>query len=271
MTFDLTDRDYAHFYFEDIDLEAQLLAIRAALARQVRADATLAADITALAARAQAARDDAGDHLVGLWTDELHGSVYQDAAHSAAAVGMLAPLVESLFLTIFRGIERMGIDRLGEPGRGERAARAGTEFWNGKLYYGKAGPREDLPLGIRQLAEASGLAEHLPPDYAQVVQALFLYRNRMLHSGFEWPIGDRAKFAKSIVEQKFPEDWFERALTNGEPWIFYMSAALIARVLALVNEVLVAAGRHLRAIDAAAAPASDLDPDLWSGSAPTDA
>ena len=32
MPFELTDRDYAHFHFEDVDLEAQLLAIRAALA-----------------------------------------------------------------------------------------------------------------------------------------------------------------------------------------------------------------------------------------------
>lgn len=250
MPFEISDRDYAHFYFEDVDLDAQLLAIRAAIARQARADEVLAAEITALAARAQAARDDAGDHLVGRWTDECHGSVYQDAAHSAAAVGTLAPLVESLFLTIFRGIERMGIDRLGEPGRGERAARAAADFWNGKLYFGKDGPREDLPLGLRQLAEASGLADHLPADYAQVVQALFLYRNRMLHSGFEWPVADRAKFARAIAEQKFPDTWFEHASSNDEPWIFYMSEALIARVLALVDQVLDAAGRHLRAIEA---------------------
>lgn len=263
MSFELSDRDYAHFYFEEIDLEAQLLAIRAALARQAKADATLSDEIIALAARAQAARDEAGDHLVGRWTDEVHGSVYQDAAHSAAAVGMLAPLIESLFLTIFRGIEKMGIDRLGEPGRGERAARAGTEFWNGKLYYGKTGPREDLPLGIRQLAEASGLADYLPADFAQVVNALFLYRNRMLHSGFEWPVADRAKFARAIVEQRFPEGWFERALTNGEPWIFYMSEELILRVLTLVDDVLTAAGRQLRAIDAAAG-------DGPSSSQPTD-
>lgn len=271
MQFELTDRDYAHFYFQDVDLDAQLLAIRAALGRQARADAALADDITALAARAEAARDAAGDRLVGMWTDELHGSVYQDAAHSAAAVGMLAPLVESVFLTIFRGIERMGVDKLGEPGRGERAGRAGTEFWNGKLYFAKAGPREDLPLGIVQLAKASGLADHLPDDYPKVVQALFLYRNRMLHSGFEWPVGDRAKFARGIAEQTFPDDWFAGATTNGEPWIFYMSEMLIARVLALVDEVLVAAGRHLRAIDAAAdAPDLAPNPDMPSGAAPAD-
>ena len=28
----LTNRDYAHFYFEDFDLDAQLIAIRGALA-----------------------------------------------------------------------------------------------------------------------------------------------------------------------------------------------------------------------------------------------
>ena len=30
--FQLTNRDYAHFYFEDFDLDAQLIAIRGSLA-----------------------------------------------------------------------------------------------------------------------------------------------------------------------------------------------------------------------------------------------
>ena len=35
--------------------------------------------------------------------DHLHQSVFQDAAHSMAAVGMLAPFVESLFKQAFPG------------------------------------------------------------------------------------------------------------------------------------------------------------------------
>src|SRR3546814_9892449 len=89
--FELTDRDWAHFYFEEYDLEAQLIAIRAFLASSREAETGQTAEIKALAERAEKARS---EHVVGMWTAALHGSVYHDAARSAAAVGMLAPFVE---------------------------------------------------------------------------------------------------------------------------------------------------------------------------------
>lgn len=51
--FDLTDRDWAHFYFDDYDLEAQLIAIRAFLAALREAEAGQKAEIEALAKRAE--------------------------------------------------------------------------------------------------------------------------------------------------------------------------------------------------------------------------
>lgn len=94
-----------------------------------------------------------------------------------------------------------------------------------------------------------------------MVQALFLCRNRMLHSGFEWPEADRTKFTNAIAQQKLPDGWFEHTEKGEEPWIFYMSEGLIARVLELVDLVLGAAGRHLRLIEATAPdPVSPADP-----------
>lgn len=42
-------------------------------------------------------RGDTASGAVDQWVSVLHDSVYQRAAHSMAAVGMLAPLVESMF------------------------------------------------------------------------------------------------------------------------------------------------------------------------------
>lgn len=44
------------------------------------------------------------DRAVDEWVDLLHASTYQSAANSMAAVGMLAPLIESLFYQAFQGI-----------------------------------------------------------------------------------------------------------------------------------------------------------------------
>lgn len=68
---------------------------------------------------------------------------------------------------------------------------------------------------------------------------------RFSHEG-----ANRSRSAHAIVEQKFSGDWFERALINDEAWIFFISEALVARVLALVDDILTAAGHHFRAIEA---------------------
>lgn len=239
--FELTDRDWAHFYFEDYDLEAQLIAIRAFLAGSKEAEAGQAAEIRALADRAEKARS---EHVVGMWTDALHASVYHDAARSAAAVGMLAPFIENLFTGIFRGIGKMGADALGHVPDSSRSSRALALFWDPHHYLGDGEVKSDLIRGIVQLADASGLRPHLPQDLEQVLQALLGYRNQVLHNGLEWPLEHREKFANQVT--KWPKAWFEKAESSHKPWVWYMSDAFIQRVLSFVDEVLDAAGQHIR-------------------------
>lgn len=52
---EMTNRDWAHYYFEDYDLEAQLIAIRAFLAASREAEAGQTTEIEAPAERAKRA------------------------------------------------------------------------------------------------------------------------------------------------------------------------------------------------------------------------
>lgn len=237
----LTDREYAHYYFDDYDLDAQLIAIRAFLSASRAAEKSQTDEIDALARRA---KEIGSDHLIGMWTDEIHTSVYHDAARSAAAVGMLAPFVENLFTGIFRGIATLGEDVLGHDQKSARSERAKAQFWSPQNYYEKGEVRTDLAAGIMQLAEASALKPHLPVDLKDVLTALFDYRNRMLHNGFEWPQAQREAFGNRVIN--WPKNWFVSAISNRKPWVWYMSEAFIRRILALIDQVLDAAGQHIR-------------------------
>jgi hypothetical protein len=238
---DLSNRDWAHYYFEEYDLEAQLIAIRAFLRSSREAEAAQRAEIEALTARAKVA---SSEQLVGMWTDALHASVYQKAARSAAAVGMLAPFVENLFTGIFRGISKMGDDILGNDQSVSRAVRAKALFWNPQAYFDKSEVKTDIVVGIRQLADATGLTPHLPRDAETVLSALFTYRNQIMHNGFEWPPERRLSFASQA--RQWPTGWFESSSSDGKPWVWYMSEVFIARILAFIDEVLDAAGQHIR-------------------------
>lgn len=79
-----------------------------------------------------------------------------------------------------------------------------------------------------------------------MLKALFGYRNKMFHHGFEWPIDARAKFANFIQTQKIPEHWFRAATSDGEPWIYYMTEACISECLSAVGEIIEAFGSFAR-------------------------
>ena len=107
--FQLCHKDRALFFIEsDRDFEAQLYAIKGALERNKEAEAKAAENIQHM--REQIDLLDPADernaqHLTDHLTDMFHETVYFDAAHSRAAVGKLAPFMESLLL---RCLKRSG-------------------------------------------------------------------------------------------------------------------------------------------------------------------
>jgi hypothetical protein len=223
----------------DVDIDAQFLAIRSLLWRNRAADAELDREIESLNDWAhRTGRQQAVDEGV----DSMHASVFQEAAHSLGAVGMLAPLIESILYQTFRRIEgkygahlAIGVSRPARKGDEEKP-------WDCHWYCNRNRKwKKDLLQGTFQLVEAIGLRPSLPPSTDRTLAALFAYRNKNFHNGLEWPIEERRRFARSI-EQEHWEAWFRSSRTGDEPWIFYMTPAFIDHCLAFAQELLDALG-----------------------------
>jgi hypothetical protein len=226
-------RDYAGVLLRR-DYDAEFVAIRVLLFRHRKADKGLRDEIE----RVEARSGFHSERRISKWFDLLQSSTYQEAAHSMAALGMLAPLLESMFYDTFRQArEEFFVDsRSIEHPRWEWAA---TGQWDCHLVYDKTGkPKKDIVKGILQLSEAIGLTPHLPKDLKPMLEALFEYRNKMFHFGFAWPSVECDKFAKRIVNPDWPSKWFTTASTNGVPWIFYLTEVFVDHCLERVDQII---------------------------------
>lgn len=251
----MDDRDHGMMLLEHIDLDAQLLAVRSLLTRNRQADDEVTRQIRALDEQARQAGGDRAEHLVDAWVDEAHWSVFHSAASSMAAAGMLAPLAESMVVGIFAGLaEHYGDDLAGQQHL-VRKPYGTKAFWDPhRLFVEGRAPTTSFTDGLAQLAAAIGLEPYLPQGYAAGLKALFTYRNKMFHNGFEWPPAERTAFAARIKEEGWPAVWFERATSGGEPWVFYMSDTLIDHCMDLIDGFLEGSGRFVRDIHARRPP-----------------
>lgn len=246
--FEITNRDQALFLIEERDFEAQLIAIKKVLRRNQKADEAVAEEIRELDAEIRnSARpyDEYRMRMEDEWVDAMHDSVFQDAAHSMAAVGMLAPLVESVFVSIFDGLRRRQLEHGDLDSEDIRRTMLEAEFWDPHFVFEKGRRRTDLVQGVSQLAESAGISNHLPDDCSMVLAALFAYRNKMFHHGLEWPPHERTKFSDRIKSDGWPENWFSKSERRDEPWIIYMSPTLVDRCISLIDDVLEGVGQFL--------------------------
>jgi hypothetical protein len=247
---EMSDRDMACLVLPDLDYEAQLVAISDVLRHHGEVDTLTTEQIAEVEDFARKSSGLRNEQAVDEWLDLLHRSTYQDAAHSMAALGLLAPLIESLFCQAFQGIRALyyGADVI--PAGSVRSGMAkADEFWDCHLCFnstsrGKKEQRE-LVSGIMQLAEAIGLTPHLPTDLLPILKAIFQYRNKMFHFGFEWPSKECAKFARQITGASW-DAWFSSATRDGVPFIFYMTNQLINRSFELVHQLLECLGAYCR-------------------------
>ena len=244
----ITDREYALFIvLAGIDYEAQLSAVHAILQRQKETEQSLRDKIEEIEAFAKRASGLLNQQAVDELVEHLHASVYQDAAHSMAAVGMLAPLFESILSQSFSGIRRILEANMLPFSFHPRWQWGSTEQqWDCHFVFTQNGrqKRRDLVKGVLQLAEAVGLSAHLPGDLTPTAQALFEYRNKMFHLGFEWPPVERERFQRRIAN--WPSDWFATADSDHKPWIFYLTDTFIRHCLTTVNSVLGGVGAFAR-------------------------
>jgi hypothetical protein len=252
--FRLSSRDHALHLVGDYDLEAQLIAIKGVLRQNREAEEDVAEAIKSLDTQI---RNYAGDndeyhiHMENHWVDTLHETVFQDAAHSMSAVGMLAPFLESLLVSIFDGMRIRWEEEGVTVPDGVRGPSSASKFWRPN-YIRTDGEkwRTGIVDGTHQLSDALDLSSYLPEDFRDVQEALAAYRNAMFHNGFEWPMAEREKFGKLIEDKCWPSDWFKKSTTGGKPWIYYMSEEFIQHCLKLIDQVLEGVGEYLEKRDA---------------------
>ena len=153
--------------------------------------------------------------------DDIYQSFFQEAAHSMAAAGMLAPFIEAIFTAIFPCLP-------------------------------KEKKKQGIAKAITCLSKSKKLAHFFHEDYAKTLDALFLYRNKMFHNGFIWPENERNKFQDAIKERGWPQNWFVETSykdsrdTTEKPWIFCMSTEFIEHCLRTIKHVLDGYGKSLR-------------------------
>lgn len=162
-----------------------------------------------------------------------------------AAVGMLAPIIESILCQSFRGIRRSFETNSIPFSSHPRWKLTTNEKWDCHYVFSQSGGKKrNLVKGILQLANATGLTAHLPNDFGPTLQALFEYRNKMFHFGFEWPTFEREQFHKRIAD--WPSDWFSLATSDHKPWIFYVTDTFINHSFNIIDSVLAGVGAFAR-------------------------
>ena len=216
---EITDRDIGEGVLEP-DFRSQLIAIRIVLERNREAEGKLTAEIKKLEADIRERGGNAW--MVDHWVDKLHSSTFLDATHSMAAVGLIAPLMESLFGRIVRHF-------------------TDEQTWESSRR------KHGVVNAFLQIAEDIDLRRLLPDDLDTTVRALFEYRNKMFHGGLEWPEKDRARFANRIHSEGW-EDCFSLAHSGNEPWFFYMTRGFVERCLETFYEVIDGVGVHTRIV-----------------------
>jgi hypothetical protein len=244
---EISDRDRAGSIVERIDHEQQLIAISGLLRRNKAADEQLEAERKEIIEFIKRSTGPAQERAIDESGENFYVMVYQSAAHSMAALGMLAPMYESMFYQAFQGIRTtyFGVDVV-PPGHHRSALPAG-DFWNCHKYCDKKTGQvsENVVAGIVQLAKAIDLKKYLPVDLPKTIEALFDYRNFMFHNGFEWPEGRCEAFAAHIEGGGW-KAWFECSERSDKPRIFYMTDEFIRHCVEMVHKLLGALGAYCR-------------------------
>jgi len=110
---EFSDRTAAALVLRDLDYDSQLAAIHSALREHRKADKVLRDELAEIEEQAKRTSGIRNEYAVDAWVDRVHSSVYEGAARSMAAVGMLAPMMESVFYQAFQGIRKQTHENLG--------------------------------------------------------------------------------------------------------------------------------------------------------------
>lgn len=242
---DISPQDFAYKVLPELDYVAQLNSIRYLLKAHNRVEEDSHREIKEADDFAKKTTGITNQHATDEWIDRMHDFVYHSAAISMSAVGMLAPFIESIFHQSFHGIHKEFFSDKEKPIDHIRWEKSNAEKWDCHFFWDKNGRKKDLLKGIIQMADSTGLTPFLPNDIERVLKALFAYRNKMFHCGFEWPIEERKKFWDRIQNESWPKNWFSRSTSNEETWIIYLTSDFIEHCIDTIENVIEALGHFV--------------------------
>mgnify|MGYP003669878721 CR=1 FL=1 len=269
---EIEPRGYLHKLKLDFDPESQLREIHKLLKRNEEADQTLDLETKESEQQLKTLQEDETaeyqrlDMAEATVIDHYHEATYQGIAHSMAAVGMLAPFMETIFNQCFQNLgEKYPREQFEYP-KHDRWQKIGKDFWDCRIKFifpvqnqstggqqqaGKIQQKNAVLKGVEELAEATGLIAYLPADYLKVFSALKSYRDSMFHNGMEWPLKERTEFINRLEKNKDSAAWFAKATTGEEesPWMIFMTEKFIKRCLQLAEEVLDAFGALVKSLE----------------------
>ncbi len=242
--------NWACVVLPNLDYDSQLIAIQHLLNVHENDEKVIKKDIKELddfIENSKGAREDYREYLLDEQVSKFHFSVYQSAAHSMAAVGMIAPFMESIFHQAFHGIGKEMYSANKSPNNHYRWEKSIHEAWDCHFVWNKNHRSKDLVKGILQLSEATGLREFLPEDIEILLTVLFSYRNKMFHCGFEWPIEERSRFWNRNINEKWPSSWLSAATSDGEPWVIYLTDDFITHCINHIEKIINGISRFIYA------------------------
>lgn len=161
--------------------------------------------------------------------------VLENVACSNIAVAALAPLFESLFA---KAIARFREFMKGlKPTRHLRSELSDDDFWNPYVVATSTGQQKNVLDGFKQLMVTLGFERAICDELWRVLHALFAYRNKALHGGYEWLVDDRKALMGNIQRNHWDEWFFVQKDERGNPWLIWMTDAFIKRVFLALEQL----------------------------------
>ena len=182
-------------------------------------------------------RIDLSDREVDDVISIFYDAGFAELARSHAFICTIAAFLESLF--------SLSLPKVGSGFRGTlikdhprvvRFATSTPSFWDPRK------PKKDqsgIAVRIGDILAGAGLASYFGSDFGRLTKAIYAYRNKMVHNGYEWDLEERLDFEAQINKEGW-SGWFATATSGSEPWFFTMTPSFCEACLSLCNRALLA-------------------------------
>ena len=188
-------------------------------------------------AKDASARKPQSEHEVDDIISIYYDTGFADLARSHAFICTMAAFLESLFKRCLPAVGKSFNGSLpNNHPRVVRFANSLSSFWDPRK------PEKDqsgIAKRICDILEASGLNRYFGSEFARLITAVFAYRNRMVHNGYEWDPEERTQFNDQINRESWSQ-WFSVATIGDDPWFFTITPAFHDQCLNLCNRAVLA-------------------------------